>query len=138
MGVQVAITLDDQLKPNYVVSTVAAAAFVVADNQCIVWVGNAHGGGKSFEVNGLKRCLEVIRENGSETPAGVNESYAEVSPPGLKSVVNSAFDAAATIPEEAKVGIWYGPLFQPHLGSTLTPHVKRAVEKYLETTQKAG
>ena len=80
--------------------------------------------------------VEFIRENGSETPTGANESYAEVAPPGFKSLVSGAFDAAAALPEEAKVGIWYGPTFQPHKGSSLSAHVKRAVEKYLETTQK--
>jgi hypothetical protein len=138
MGVQVAITLDDQQKPAYVVSTVLAANFLVADEELILWIGNAHGGPKSFEVNAIKRVLEFIREAGTTTPTGANESYAEVATPGLKSAVNGAFDAAAALPEEAKVGVWYGPLFQPLLGSSITAHSKRALEKYLESTQKAA
>jgi hypothetical protein len=136
MGVQVAVTLDDMQKPSYVVSTVLAASFLLADTDMVIWIGNAHGGGKHFEVTGIKRCLEFIRENGTVTPTGLNESYAEVAAPGFKKDVNGAFDAAAALPEEIKVGIWYGPLFQPLPGSTITPHVHRALEKYLETTQK--
>ncbi len=138
MGTQVTITLDDQLKPNYVVATVAAASFVLDSTELILWIGDALLGPKSFEVNGIKRCLEVIRENGTATPIGANESYAEVPMPGGKSFVNSAFDAAAVIPEEAKVGVWYGSAFQPLIGSSITAHAKRALEKYLETTQKAA
>lgn len=140
MGIQVAITLDSQLKPNYVVSTVATAAFAPANGECVLWIGNAHTGTKHEEVSAVKRCLEVIRENGSTTPDTVitNESYAKVAAPFRKDLVTGVFDAAAALPGETFIGIWYGSLFQPHSGSTLTPHVLRALEKYLESTQKAA
>ena len=208
MGTQVAITLDGQLKPDYVVSTVLATAFAAASTKCLLFIGNAHGGGKHMEVTAVRRCLEKIRENGSETPTTGKASYAKVAAPGFKSAVASAFDVAATtaltgtvsvsagtkavtgvstlfeselsvgsvitfaaethtvasitsdtaltlvanhvagasgvaavldnVPRELDIGIWYGELFQPLKGSTLTPHVLRALEKYLETTQKAA
>jgi hypothetical protein len=138
MGIQVAITLDSQLKPDYVVSTVLAASFLVDDDECILWFGNAHTGTKHEEVSAITRCLEKIRENGSATPVGTNESYAKVAAPFRKDLVVGVFDAVAALPAETDIGIWYGPLFQPHDGSTLTPHVHRALEKYLETTQKAA
>jgi hypothetical protein len=136
MGVQVAATLDNELKPSYTVATTAAAAFVLADSDMAIWVGNATPFTKIETVSALKSCLEYIRENDSETPTGTNESYAELGT-NFKKDVNGAFDAAAVIPEEAKVGIWYGPDFQAVAGSSLTPFVIQAIEKYLETTQKS-
>ena len=140
MGVQVAVTLDTQLKPNYVVSTVLTAAFAPANGELVLWIGNAHTGTKHEEVSAVKRCLEYIRENGSITPDTIatNESYAKVASPFRKDLVTGAFDAVAALPGETYIGIWYGSLFQPLKGSTVTPHVLRALEKYLETTQKAA
>ncbi len=208
MGVQVAITLDSQLKPSYVVSTVLAPAFAVAAGVCLVWIGNAHGGGKHFEVTGIRKCLEKLREVGTPTPTSALHSFAKVASPGFKSAVSTgasvadvtaltgtvtvsagtaavvgvstAFETELAIgdvvkigtelltvltitdddnltlaanhvagaagaaisisnaPTELEVAIWYGDLFQPHSGSTVTPHVLRALEKYLESTQKSA
>ncbi|GAG43196.1 unnamed protein product, partial [marine sediment metagenome] len=46
MGVQVAITLSEQLKPSYTVSTVLAPAFAVAAGECVLWIGNDFDGSK--------------------------------------------------------------------------------------------
>ena len=43
----------------------------------------------------------------------------------------------SNVPSELDVGIWYGDLFQQSPGSSITPHALRALEKYLESTQKA-
>ena len=208
MGTQVAITLDSQLKPNYVVSTVLAPAFAVAAGVLVVWIGNAHGGGKHFEVTGIRACLNRLRENGTTTPSTGKHSFAKVAQPGIKSQISTGFDVADTTtltgtvsvtagtaavtgvstlfltelsvgdvikigtelltvsvitsdtvltlaanhvagasgaaysisntPAELDVGIWYGDLFQPHSGSTVTPHVLRALEKYLEQVQRSA
>ena len=138
MGVQVAVTLDSELKPNYTVSTVLAASFLPADGDLVLWVGATIAPNKHEVVSGIKRCLEYIREHGSETPTGTNESYAKVALPCRKDLVTGAFEAAAALPAETDVGVWYTPSFQPHVGSTVTPHVLRALEKYLESTQKAA
>jgi len=208
MGVQVAITLDTQQKPSYVVSTVLAPAFAVAAGVCLVWIGNAHGGGKHMEVTGIRRCLEKLREAGSTTPSTGKHSFAKVKKPALKSMIATGFDVAdvtaltgtvtvsagtaavvgvttefetelvvgdvvkigtelltvsvitddthltlaanhvagaagaaisiSNAPTELEVAIWYGDLFQPLPGSTLTPHVLRALERYLESTQKVN
>jgi hypothetical protein len=135
MGVQVAVTLDDQLKPQYVVSTVAAASFLVLTTEMIVWVGDTYTGSKGETISGLKRCGEFIRENGTATPLTTNQSYANTVGPGLKLQVKGEFDAAAALPIELEVGIWYGSAFQALPGGTITAHVKRAIEKYIETTQ---
>lgn len=137
MGTLVTAILDSDKKPSYTVATVAAAAFILLDSECGVWVGNAVILPKSGVVNALRNCLAHIRENATFTPTGVNESYAEVGTTMLKDV-NSAFDAAAVIPEEAKVGVWYGPDFQQIPGASISPHVERLIEKYLESTQKAA
>ena len=107
MGVQVAVTLDTQLKPNYVVSTVLTAAFAPANGELVLWIGNAHTGTKHEEVSAVKRCLEYIRENGSITPDTIatNESYAKVAAPFRKDLVTGAFDAVAALPGETYLGI---------------------------------
>lgn len=137
MGITVTATTDNELKPIYAVATVAAASFTLADADMSIWIGNATPFTKVEEISALRSCLEYIRENGNATPTGVNESYAELGGP-FKKDVNGAFDAAAVVPEEAKVGIWYGPDFQPIEGASITPYVFQAIEKYLETTQKAA
>jgi hypothetical protein len=203
MGIQVAVTLDDMIKPNYTVSTVLAPAFAVAAGALVIWVGNDHNAGKSFEITGVRKCLDAIRDFGSTTPASGKHSYAKLAAPGflkdvstgenvadittltgtvtitagLKAVVGvgtlfttelvvgdvikigtefltvSAISTALTLataeahvagaagavysisntPAEQDVGIWFGDLFQPTPGSTLTPHVLRALEKYMES-----
>lgn len=137
MGIALSATLDSELKPSYTKATVLAAAFLVPDEDLIVWIGNAHTLTKVEEVNALNNCLKYIRENGTTTPTGANESYAEVGTT-LKKDVNGAFNAAAALPEEAKVGIWYGPDFQQIPGASISPHVKRLIEYYLESEQKAA
>ena len=92
MGVQVAVLLDSQLKPNYTVSTVLAPAFVVAAGACVVWIGNAHLGGKHFEVTGIRKCLQALRESGSTTPESGNHSFAKVAAPGFTKDVSKGFN----------------------------------------------
>lgn len=135
MGIQVAITLDDDIKPNYVVSTVLAASFLVTTTELILWVGNAWAGGAQEQIGGLRQCLQKIRENGTQTPLTTNQSYAKVAAPGLTKDVIGVFDAAAALPAETDVGVWYGSAFQSVIGGTVTPHVLRAIEKYLEATK---
>jgi len=207
MGLTITATAGE-LKEDYAVATVLAPAFLLADTDCIVWIGNAFVGGKHEEVSGITRCLEHIRENGATTPTGANESHAEVAFPCLKKDVNSAFNAAidavqtgtvtvtagtaavvgvatlfttelkvgesikigteiltvltitdatnlvlaanhvagaagvayslVNVPEEGKVGIWYGPLFQATVGGSITTFVHRLTEAYLEQSQKAA
>jgi len=89
MGVQVAVTLDSEQKPDYAVSTVLAPAFVVAPADLVVWIGNDHGGNKHFEVTGMKACLGKLRDIGTPTPASGNHSYAKVVQPGIKSQIST-------------------------------------------------
>jgi hypothetical protein len=203
MGVQVAVTLDTMIKPNYVVSTVLAPAFAVAAGELVVWIGNDHNAGASFEITGVRKCLDGIRDFGSTTPTTGKHSYAKLARPGfLKDVstgenvadittltgtvtvtagtkavvgvttlfttelvvgdvikIGTEFHTVATItdalnlvlaanhvagaagavysisntPSEQDVGVWFGDLFQPTPGSTVTPHTLRALEKYMES-----
>ena len=207
MGIKVAATLDTEFKFNYTVSTVLAPAFTVADEDLALWIGNAHPFSKSEELAALEHCLEHIRENGTETPTGANESYAELGT-NFKKDVNAAFDSAidttltgtvtvvistddvvgvgtafetelvvgqsikiageihtvltitddenlilatnhaagaagvtfalVAVPEEGKVGIWYGPDFQALVDNSITPFVVQLIEHYVETTQASS
>ena len=137
MGIKVAATLDTEFKFNYTVSTVLAASFTLADEDLALWIGNAHPFSKSEELAALENCSAFIRENGTTTPTGTNESYAELGT-NFKKDVNGAFDAAAALPEEAKVGIWYGPDFQALEDNSITPFVVQLIEHYVETTQASS
>ena len=79
MGIKVTATLDDDLKPDYVVTTVLAASFTLADSALAIWIGNAHTMTKVEELSALENCNAFIRENGTETPVAAEESYAEAS-----------------------------------------------------------
>jgi hypothetical protein len=208
MGVQVAVTLDGMIKPNYTVSTVLAPAFAVAAGELVIWIGNDHGAGYSFEITGIRKCLDAIRDFGSTTPTSGKHSYAKLAAPGYLKDVSTGEDVADTTtltgtvsvtagtaavvgvgtlfttelvvgdvikigtelhtvsvitdalnltlaanhvagaagaaysisntPAEQDVGIWYGDLFQQTSGSTLTPHVLRALEKYMESSSRAA
>ena len=138
MGTKVTAVTNAALKPDFAVTTVAAGSFTLADNECAIWVGATFAGSKVQAVTGLKACLAVIRENGTLKPAGANESYAEVAYPATIGSVNSAFNAAATVPEETKVGIWYGPTFQAETHASITAFVHRLIEVYQEQIQKAA
>lgn len=137
MGLAISVTTDNEQKPSYTSATVAAAAFTLADADLSLWIGASITLTKMEAINAIRNCLAYIRENGTTTPTGANESYAEVAST-RKNEVNGAFNAAATIPEEAKVGIWYGPDFQQAAGASISPHVERLIEKYMETVQKAA
>lgn len=134
MGTKIAATLDSEKKPSYTASTVAAAAFTCADEDLCLWVGSSVTLPKSGVVNALKNCLQYIREGGNTTPAGVNESYAETAS-SRRNDVNGAFNAVAAIPEEAKVGFWYGPDYQQAPGASITPGALRLIEKYMESVK---
>ena len=92
MGKQVAVTLDEDIKPNYVVSTVLAPAFAVAAGELVLWVGNSWTAGAQSTITGLRQCLEGLRENGTTTPATDKNSYAKVASPGLKKDVSTGFN----------------------------------------------
>ena len=135
MGTKVQILAADPSKPSMVITTVAAASFTIADTDLALWIGASFAGNKLEEINCLKACIADIRANGNNTPTGANESYAEAL---QGETVNSAFDSAAVIPEEIKVGIWYGPLFQQNEGSSIEPFAIKGIEAYLEQVQKAA
>ena len=82
MGTTVTVTLDGQLKPNYTIATVLAPAFVVDVDELVLWIGNNHGAGYSFEITGIRKCLDKIRDFGSTTPASGKHSYAKLAAPG--------------------------------------------------------
>ena len=62
MGTTVTVTLDGQLKPDYTIATVLAPAFAVDVDELVLWIGNDHGAGYSFEVTGIRKCLDKIRD----------------------------------------------------------------------------
>lgn len=134
MGTKIAATLDSEKKPSYTASTVAAASFVCADEDLCLWVGASVTLTKMEVVNALKNCLQYIREQGSTTPTGVNESYAETAST-RRNDINGAFNAVAAVPEEAKVGFWYGPDYQQTVGASITPGALKLIEKYMESVK---
>lgn len=135
MGVKIAATLDSEKKPQFTASTVAAASFTCDDTDLCLWVGSSITLGRMEVLNALKNCLQYIRENGNTTPAGANESYAETAST-RRNDINGAFNAVAAVPEETKVGFWYGPTYQQTPGASITPGALRLIEKYNENYVK--
>lgn len=132
MGTSVTVTLDDQLKPEYTVATVAAAAFAVTTTQLAIFIGSTHGAGKSFEVTGIQRCGELIRENGNVTPTTTAVTQATLPTPGFKPDATVTLDGALVSPTEAEVSVAFGSAFQPIPGTSVTAFVKRTLEKFIE------
>ena len=120
MGVQVAITLSEQLKPSYTVSTVLAPAFAVAAGECVLWIGNAYAGSKHTQNVGIRNCLEKIREGGSFTPASGQHSYAKVAAPAFKSQVSTGFDVADITLLTGTVTVGIGTKAVVGVGTTFT------------------
>jgi hypothetical protein len=138
MGTQVSATLNDELKPNYSVATVLAANFLVPDEDCTIFIGDDFPSSRKLEVvNSLINCAQRIQENGNVTPLTTNETYAKTGTANKLDIVYAG-DAAAVLPLESEIGVWYGPDFQQHQGSSLMPFVKRLIEVYLERVQKAA
>ena len=132
MGIQVTVTLDDMLKPEYTVATVLAANFAVTTTQLAIFVGDAHAGGKSFEVSGIQRSGELVRENGNLTPLTTNVTQVIMPPPGYKPDATVVLDGALVDPTEGAVSIAFGSAFQPIPGTSVTAYVKRTLEKFIE------
>ena len=138
MGIVVTVTLDDDLKPNYDVATVVAGLFVTGTTELKLWMGTSYNGGKSNEVNAVKRCLGVIREGGNVLPTTANVTRAKAIGPGGRQNITAVNNAAQEEPAETEIVVVYGSAFQPIGGATVTPHVLRALEKYLEDVQKSA
>ena len=94
MGTTVTVTLDGQLKPSYTVATVLAPAFAVDVDELVLWIGNDHGAGYSFEITGIRKCLDAIRDFGSPTPTSGRHSYAKLAPPGYTKDVSTGESVA--------------------------------------------
>jgi len=120
MGVQVAITLDSEIKPSYAVSTVLAPAFAVAAADLVLWVGNAHAQGKHFEITALRKCLNRIRDNGATTPTSGNHSFAKLAAPGYVKDVSSGFNVTDLTLLTGTVTVSAGTKLVVGVGTTFT------------------
>jgi len=120
MGVQVAVTLDGMLKPNYTVSTVLAPAFAVSTSELVIWIGNDHGAGYSFEVTGIRKCLDKIRDFGSTTPASGKHSYAKLAAPGYVKDVSTGANVADLTLLTGTVTVGAGTKAVVGVGTTFT------------------
>lgn len=133
MGTQVTVTLDSQLKPDYTVSTVLAASVAIDTDELIVWIGaDTLAFGASFQVVGVVRAGELIRENGNVTPTTTNVTSVTMPAPGLKPDATVALNGALVAPTEDDVFVGYGSAFQAMPGQSVSAHVKRALEKFIE------
>lgn len=133
MGTSVTVTLDDQLKPEYVVGTVAAASYAIGTTELVLFIGTtAIAAGASFEITGAVRAGELIRENGNVTPLTTNVTEVVMSPPGYKPEATVVLGSTLVAPTEDDVAIGYGSAFQALPGVSVTAHVKRAIEKFIE------
>ena len=133
MGTTVTVTLDDQLKPNFVVGTVLAASYAIGTTELVLFIGATSGdAGLLFQETGTVRAGELIRENGNLTPLTTNVTEVVMPPPGFKPKATVVVDGVLVAPTEDDVAVGYGSAFQALPGSSLSPHIKRALEKFTE------
>ena len=131
MGTSVTVTLDDQLKPDYAIATVAAASYAIGTTELVLFIGSTSVG-NSFQITGSVRAGELIRENGNVTPLTTNVTEVVMPPPGYKSAATVVLDGVLVAPTEDDVAVGYGSAFQGIPGASVTAHVKRAIEKFIE------
>lgn len=133
MGVKITVTLDDQIKPLYTVSTQLAASFAIAPTELVVWVGDTSiDFGASYQVTGVRRSAELIIENGNTTPLTTNVTEVIMPAPAYKKDATVVVDDVLVLPTEDDVAVGYGSAFQASEGIAVTAHVIRALEKYIE------
>ena len=133
MGVTVTVTLDDQLKPDYTLGVVASASYAIAASELVLFFGTTSiDSGKSFQITGAVRAGELIREGGNVTPLTTNVTEVVMPPPGFKPLATVVANGVLVAPTEDDVAIGYGSAFQSIPGQTLTAHIKRGIEKFIE------
>jgi len=133
MGTTVTVTLDDQLKPNYVVGTALAASYAIGTTELVLFIGTTSiNFGKSFQITGSVRAGELIREGGNVTPLTTNVTEVVMPPPGFKPSATVVAGGVLVAPTEDDVAVGYGSAFQPIPGASVTAHIKRAIEKFIE------
>ena len=122
---------------NAVVSTTPLAASVTVDaDEIALWVGDLSGASNitNLEVqvhNFVNDCLERLREIGTPTPA--EAGYTITNADWLTNVPDKRDVAVAVnqpfiTPKPTDVTLYYGELFQPHVGSSVSTAVKRLLE----------
>ncbi len=126
------ITCTNDRKAAMVVTTPAAGLLAPETAELVVWIG-ATAGPDVAARDGLQRCLEALREAG--TPG---EAYGAELLTAAGGTAKSQVTVAAGAPTvtDNDVGIAYGATFNVD-GTTITPVVLRAMEKFLEE-QKAA
>lgn len=134
MGATVTVTLDDQLKPDYVVGTALAAAYAIDTTELVLFIGTTSiDFGASFQITGVVRAGELIREGGNVTPTTTNVTEVIMPPPGNKVNATVVANGVLDAPTEDDVAVGYGSAFQAMPGGSVTATIKRALEKYLES-----
>ena len=122
---------------NAVVSTDPAdTAVTVAADEIALWVGDLSGASNitNLEVqvqNFVNDCLERLREIGTPTPSESGYTIADAdwltNVPDKRDVTVD-LNAAFFTPKPTDVSIYYGDLFQPNIGSSVSTAVKRLLE----------
>ena len=130
------LSADNEGKNAVVTTDPADTAVTVAADEIALWVGDLSGASNitnlELQVHNLVNdLLERFREIGTPTPAESLYTHAEgnfqTEVPDKRSVV-VFLDAAFITPKPTDIAIYYGDLFQPHIGSSVSTAVKRLLE----------
>jgi hypothetical protein len=133
MGTKVLAATEATIKPDFVVSTVAAGAFALLLSEMAIFVGDT-AGYKGEEVTGLQSCYDKLREV-SNPPLTLDTNFnTAVWEAGA---VTLTLNGAIPTLTEDQVAVIYGRTFKAAAMSR-TAFTQRLTEKYLETTQKAA
>lgn len=134
MGTLVKATDRDNTKPNYALTSPAAAAVAVADGELALFIGSSIPAQVSGWA-GLTRCIQALREQQWSDPSTGQLAYAQFNvADGLLTVVA---DGASPSLGEGQVAILQGFGFSA-AGVSNSAHCKRMFEKALEEALKVA
>ncbi len=130
------LSADNEGKNAVVTTDPAETGVTVAADEIALWVGDLSGASNitNLEVqvqNFVNDCLERLREIGTPTPAESGYTIADadwLTEVPDKRDVAVALNAVFATPKPTDVSIYYGDLFQPNIGSSVSTAVKRLLE----------
>ena len=126
------ITCTNDIKKDMIVTTPTAGLLAPGTAELVVWVGATAGPNVSIN-EGIRDCLDALREAG--TPGAAYGAKLTTAAGGnAKSQVIVAVGAPTVTDND--VAVAYGATFNVD-GTSITPVVIRAIEKFLEQDKAA-
>ena len=133
MGTLVTIADSTDSKSQYTVATVAAGSVAPADGNLYLFVGASISSPLEAFNGAVSQCLQALRE--AHYPNPVTTQFSSAVFDTITGVLTVANGAAPTLAED-EVAILQGLDFARE-GDSISRHIKRAAEAYLEEMKDA-